>query len=280
MPKGIILLVCEGREREPQIIANLKANFPLEHEIIVSIFGAEIYQLWKKISEDTYLDLLELLRETRNFDSCNDCLAGIARDDISQIFLFFDHDGHSHPEMSSGINGQPDQYDLLVRKMLSTFNNETELGKLYLSYPMVEALADCKKDPSCCFECENFIRGNILYKENVAKRSDFSRFRDYQRCDWEYLFGVTMMKAFCIYRDEYKIPTYKEIITIDQLELYSKHYEFFILPKQTVVSISSFPFLLLDLNNEEFFNSIINSGLFVKNCCFFCILPHNQYITT
>ncbi len=276
MPKGIILLVCEGNEREPQIITNLKANFPLEHEIIVSIFGAEIYQLWKKVSEDKYLDLLELLRETRNFDSCNDCLKGLTRDDISQIFLFFDHDGHSHPEMSSENNGQPDRYNLLIREMLATFNNETELGKLYLSYPMVEALADCKRDPSCCFECENYIRENIHYKETVARRSDFSCFRDYQRSDWEYLFGVTMIKAFCLYSDDYRIPRYKDIKPIDQLKLYSKQYEFFILPKQTIVSMSSFPFLLLDLNNEEFFNSILVSDIFVKNCSFSCILPHNQ----
>jgi len=61
----IILLVFEGRRTEPKIFENLKKEF-FENEsktIVQAVYGTDIYQLWKAIEKDKYLDLIELLRE-------------------------------------------------------------------------------------------------------------------------------------------------------------------------------------------------------------------------
>lgn len=65
----------------------------------------------------------------------------ISRDEISEIYLFFDHDGHSHLANREKLEN-----------MLQYFNNETENGKLYVSYPMVESLKQQEKyiDPKNC----------------------------------------------------------------------------------------------------------------------------------
>lgn len=60
-------------------------------------------------------------------------LAGLQRDDFSEIYLFFDYDGHQKNL------GEFDSKDA-IEQMLISFDNETENGKLYISYPMVEAL--------------------------------------------------------------------------------------------------------------------------------------------
>ena len=63
------------------------------------------------------------------------------REDFSEGYLFFDYDGHQK-NLS-----KYDEKDAL-EQMLMSFDNETENGKLYISYPMVEALRDF--EPGIC----------------------------------------------------------------------------------------------------------------------------------
>lgn len=60
--------------------------------------------------------------------------------DISEIYLFFDYDFHNRNLSLEEINRQ-------VREMLETFNNETEFGRLYIDYPMVESIRYTKQLP-------------------------------------------------------------------------------------------------------------------------------------
>ena len=65
----------------------------------------------------------------------------MTRDDFSEVYLLFDYDTHQ-----TNL-GRKDDVDA-VAQMLESFDNETENGKLYISYPMVEALRDYK--PGIC----------------------------------------------------------------------------------------------------------------------------------
>ena len=60
--------------------------------------------------------------------------------DFSEVYLFFDYDGH-HNNIPKKLSGKD-----ALEEMLETFNNETELGKLYVSYPMVEAIKEISAD--------------------------------------------------------------------------------------------------------------------------------------
>ena len=69
-----ILFVFEGEVLEKQIFDNIKKNFFSEEKstMLIASFKAEIYQLYKQVKDDEFLDLVELLKEKNHslgFDS-------------------------------------------------------------------------------------------------------------------------------------------------------------------------------------------------------------------
>lgn len=88
----------------------------------------------KKDDFDT--DIVEVLKEK---NAGKDILCGkisineICREEISEIYLLFDYDAHHYGD--GAIRSLKE-----LEKLVNHFNNETEQGKLYLSYPMVEAI--------------------------------------------------------------------------------------------------------------------------------------------
>lgn len=94
--------------------------------------------------------------------------------------------------------------------MLKHFNNETENGKLYISYPMVEALKDLKKDPKECFEsCFVYLNEFTNYKNLVSKK-DFVQIKKYSKDDWNYIIIINIFKANCLINNLDNISTYLE----------------------------------------------------------------------
>jgi hypothetical protein len=261
MSNGIILLVFEGEKTEPHIYNSIQDNFfgKDQSPIIYASFKAEIYQLWMQIKDDPFLDLLELLRERDN-----DNLKNIARNDISEIHLFFDHEGHSHPEMSTG------DYNILLNDMLTIFSNETDIGKLYISYPMVEAIKDAKKEIGICSNCTLYIPENEHYKELVASRSDYNNLHSISLSDWHYLFLINIVKAFCITHGTYGIPEYKEYLEIDQISLLLNQYNKYILQSNAIVVLSAIPFFVISYFGQPLYDELLKTK-FLKYCSFFCI---------
>lgn len=97
-----------------------------------------IYMLWKKLKADDFdTDIIEVLRESN--DVIREQLIGLSQDDFSEVYLFFDYDIHQ-------TNLRKEDDADAVAQMLESFDNETENGKLYISYPMVEALRDYNPD--------------------------------------------------------------------------------------------------------------------------------------
>ena len=131
-----IAFIVEGEDREPLIINNIFKVFFSHANFKIFMLPAEqnIYMLWKKLKEDDFdTDIIEVLREEH--EDLEKQLDGIGRDDFSEIYLFFDYDVHQN-------NLSRDDDPNVLEQMLTNFDNETENGKLYISYPMVEALRD------------------------------------------------------------------------------------------------------------------------------------------
>lgn len=93
--KSYKAFIVEGEAREPLIIDNISKVF-FTHgnfKIITLPAGQNIYMLWKKLKEDDFeTDIIEVLRE--NNKELEEQLEGISRDDFSEVYLFFDYDGH------------------------------------------------------------------------------------------------------------------------------------------------------------------------------------------
>ena len=136
--------------------------------------------LWKKLEADDFeTDIIEVLRESSK--ELQKLLEGLSREDFSEVFLFFDYDAHQ-----TNL-GNADGQDAL-KQMLESFDNETENGKLYVSYPMVEALRDfeegkCGKEGQCFVPIAE--TGN--YKFVSAEHSFHPGFKDYDITVWKSL---------------------------------------------------------------------------------------------
>ena len=72
--------------------------------------------LWKKLKEDDFdTDIIEVLREEH--EELKRQLEGINRDDFSEVYLFFDYDGHQN-------NLSEDDDSDVLEQMLVSFDEE------------------------------------------------------------------------------------------------------------------------------------------------------------
>ena len=231
--------IVEGEAREPLVINNISKVFFVHgnFKIITLPAGQNIYMLWKKLKEDDFdTDIIEVLREEH--EELKKQLEGISRDDFSEIYLFFDYDGHQN-----NLSGEDDSN--VLEQMLRSFNNETENGKLYISYPMVEALRDFEEgkcgQEGWCFVPITEMGG---YKFISAARSFHPQFKDYDFTVWKNLIEVFVMRISCLMNAQSVIVYEQYVEAVNPFEIYKmEEYE---IQKQRVFILSAFPEFLVD----------------------------------
>ena len=222
-----ILFVFEGKNPEGHIFHALKKEFfnSKQDDFIIVTYNTDIYQLWSEVADDEFLDIIEILRK-KNVEA----LAGISRDDIDQVYLFFDYDGHASKAS-----------DDVIGNMLEWFSNETEHGMLYVSYPMVEAFKDISSDPG--FR-DNFVsaKENIHYKTLVGGRGKYLDVRKLKPNDWGKIITANLCKANYIVSGEYQLP--QELVF--QSEIFEKQLKKYIEPDNLIGVLSAFPFFVVE----------------------------------
>jgi hypothetical protein len=242
----IVLLVFEGEKTEPQILENLRKHFFKDEKntVIHATFNTHIYTLWDEVRNDEYLDLLEIIRERNERNRTE--LANIKRDDVSQIFLFFDYDGHVK-----------EASDETIKEMLAHFNDETENGKLYISYPMVEALkhlgngADFKdtvvdaKDKIVCQERQ------ANYKQLVSNLTIYQNLTVLSKNHWHHIILENTKKANFIVNEIWDKPEYDEVITVlNQTNIFNHQLQKYIDSHKKVAVLSPFPLFIIEYFGE------------------------------
>lgn len=242
--------IVEGEAREPLIIDNISKVFfaHANFKIITLPAGQNIYMLWKKLKEDDFdTDIIEVLREEH--EELEKQLEGISRNDFSEIYLFFDYDGHQN-------NLSEDDASDALEQMLVSFDNETENGKLYISYPMVEALRDfeegkCGKEGQCFVP----IAGTGNYKFVSAEHSFHPSFKEYNIIVWKSLIEVFAMRISCLVDSDSTITheQYKEVIS--PFAIYKMEAD--VIHEQRVFVLSAFPEFLLDYFGEKLWRTCV-----------------------
>jgi len=231
--------IVEGEAREPLIIDNISKVF-FQHgnfKIITLPAGQNIYMLWKKLKEDDFdTDIIEVLREEH--EEIETQLLGLNRDDFSEIYLFFDYDGHQN-------NLGKDDTEKVLDQMLISFDNETENGKLYISYPMVEALRDfepgvCGKQDKCFVMLEDLGK----YKSLSAENSTYPQFNVYSFEIWKEAIEVFSMRLSCLMNQVGPISYEQYVEIVNPLTIYQLEEKEF--QKNKVFVLSAFPEFLLD----------------------------------
>ncbi len=222
----------EGEKTEKRIFDNIKRNFFTDssNTILHASFCSDIYQLWKELADDEYLDLLELLRERS--DKNRENLKDISRDDISETYLFFDYDGHA-------TNANDDK----IAEMVEYFYEGTETGKLFISYPMAEALKDIS-DSEEFVTLEVPAKENIGYKNLIVSRSKFLDLRKIGKPEWGEIITLNIEKAHFIIHDQHTIPS--SIDDCSQSLIFENQLRKFIEPREAIAVLSGFPFFIVE----------------------------------
>lgn len=133
--KTKILLVVEGEKDEPRILGSasygLLSLIGASYEIVT--FANPIYELYDAYKNNEYDDLVSYLRNEKGLKIDDNVLSKNA---FSAIYLIFDYEVQDHKYS-----------DEKIKELLHHFNNETENGKLYINYPMVESYYHLEKLP-------------------------------------------------------------------------------------------------------------------------------------
>lgn len=176
----MILFVFEAEKREPRLFQAIKEIFlPREQSPIVCVYSCNIYHLYSRIkaydvfgdstSVDTVSILSDILQQRGDATLCD-----VNPSDVSEIYLFFDYDFHHHEQ---DCLKQDNEH---IQELLELFDDETENGKLYISYPMVESIRYTKELPDADYIHYTVTRQMCL-EENFKSRAD--RFSAYPSLD-------------------------------------------------------------------------------------------------
>lgn len=249
--KEYILIIAEGEKTEKQIIDNIKKYFFVSERIEFLAYQTNIYNLFKELKklEEDEIDIIGLVKEKllktiERVENFEERIIEIEREQFSQIFLFFDYDGHTE-------NASDDE----LKEMLDVFNNETENGKLYISYPMVEALKHLRKENINMYIIE--AKDRIDYKKIVSENTDFQNLTMFLKEDWFYIIRSNLERIKFLYDIKEGTLEYKYYIdNMSQLKIFIKEYEKYIITLNKILVLSSFPFFLIEYFGEEFYTEV------------------------
>lgn len=254
----MILFVFEGENREPELFATIqKMFFPRDNERITYSFGNNIYELYNELSKlDDAGDLVSLLQE-RCSGQADNPFEGLNSSDFSEIYLFFDYDFQNKNLELAEINRQ-------LKEMLSKFNDETEYGKLYINYPMIESIRYTKELPDANYyeyvisraDCSSFKRLAADFSAYssldfilIDSRKDVSELSEKKlkslKDNWEYLKKQNVNKANYICHSKNEAPNKKE--EVSQEQIFESQLQKHINKEQSEVAIlNAFPLFLYE----------------------------------
>lgn len=248
----MILLVFEGEKREPELFAAIERLGLFKPGRIICSFCSDIQSLYKRVKEleggvEGVANMVQLLQVERRNDP-DDLIHTVTSDDISEIYLFFDSDLHNSRYL---LAKQVERLD----ELLSLLGNEHEYGKLYISYPMIEAICYTGKLPDANFEGYCFpISGGKKFKGKAGEFPPYDsldflisqdeRRRDEVRSNWSHLVRQHRAKAQRLCE-----VSAKEHLT--QKKLFQAQCDKHITPREEVAILASIPLFLYDYFKEE-----------------------------
>ena len=254
----MILFIFEGK-REKTIYDSMEALFFASHthdEPIVRVYDGNIYDLYctyEKYGGD--MDIVSLLKDRYAKKGESIFPEETKVSDFAEIYLFFDLDFHHSNKPVDELVGQ-------IQEMLTTFDNETEVGKLYISYPSIEALRYTQELPDENFHSYVATREQSKIFKKLA--SDFSSYknlsfitcrnsypeekREWVKHNWQMLIEQNVLKANWLCTGIKKLPTSVEDVTpIRIFDVQNREY----IPNDVVSILSAFAMFLYDYFGKD-----------------------------
>ena len=244
MSSAKVLIVLEGEKPEENTLARLQRAFPeeladLSEDLVEYVYSSHIYGLYNKLKEDNgFSDVIEVLKELYPED---DVLQNTNREDISQVYLFFDLDIHKQPIEKSCKQ---------LNELIKFFDNETENGKLFLSYPMAEAINICDiekglmSDDRKLFSLDKCADNGFKHFADDLNRNSKTICRANSRENWLIISKANYEKAQWLMH----MTAEKSFSVLDQMQQDAilQHQQKLIKQDNVVATLSAFPFFLLE----------------------------------
>lgn len=257
----MIAIIYEGLKTEPQLFKNIAQQFfpglDFTEIALEAAYGGNLFDFYNSIQLDEDMDIIAQIQEHMNKNLSEKQKESFAdflnksRDDFQGVYLFFDFDLHhdlyncqEKPPLSTEL--LQEKLDIL-KKLLAYFNGETENGKLYINYPMVESIKDLNSINFCSTRCTEDI-GNFNSYKNILNSAakDFLNVGKYTLSTWSHFAKHAAQKANCIINGQYELPTYNEFInTLTQNNLFERQRTLSLVNNKAFI-INSIPLFLIE----------------------------------
>jgi len=167
--RGKILILVEGEKIDVRLMKHLLNIYGLSKKHRVVSYKTNIYALYNSMFRDKRpedIDLLQLLKERES-----DVEAKSLFDEFySDVLLIFD------------LDPQDDQYaEEKIIEMTKYFTESSDMGKLYLNYPMVEAFYHMKSIPDPAFNTYTVSAVELVNKTYKSRVNSENRNRNYSK---------------------------------------------------------------------------------------------------
>lgn len=262
----MILFVFEGSD-DCEIMNTIKVLYPKAiSEDVVCLYKNNIYQLYSKMkssdSNPEFTQSLLSVLKARSDIAQNEKIANADEDSFSQVFLFFDYE----PQHRNPDDAEPniESLNCHLDEMLEFFDDETGNGKLYISYPMAEALFYTKKLPdleyvSCCIDLDqvkNFK--DLAHTYSDYKSHDFLQFnahelsgkktpRECVSSNWKSVIEQNVIQANFVCTGKKEFPELKDAIA--QRNIFENQQKKYVAVGKIAV-MSAYPLFLFDYLRE------------------------------
>lgn len=222
-----------------------QSSYPLRNTCFITAFANSIYDLHTIVSEDPDLDVVEVIRE-RNASN-RKTLEGLTRNQIAEVYLFFDFDCHD-----------PKSSKIELHDLINTFSDEHDKGRIFISYPMLESHRHCKKYDASEFLNKTVKRNEIRqYKQLVNDDGHFQQMHKCTKSELDWLIRLHLLKAILISTGakDPKLSTIS-ISRAEQIDIYNGQNKFYLNIDDSVATLGSFPIFLYYYKGENFLSEI------------------------
>lgn len=166
-------MLVEGEKGEPELFTHLYNLYGVNNIQIIA-YKTNLYALYHRLKNDysnqngnieyKFIDLPLFLNDYFNFEGTN----RLSKNDFQDILLIFDYD----PQDGSYTREK-------LIEMITNFSSSTDIGKLYINYPMLESYKDINNiDDESFFqstvhldEIQRETNGKNKYKRLVISRT-------------------------------------------------------------------------------------------------------------
>lgn len=248
-----VIFIYEGVKAEEKLLNNMnKIFFSSKTDISILNCPADgnIYMLWTRLKKDEFeTNVVDVLKEMSTI--AKERLKDLRASDFSEIYLFFDYDGHNNNIPKEYLNKD------ILGEMLKTFNNETELGKLYVSYPMIEAIKEIDAKTMDYKRLYLPLDEISYYKQSPFSQSDFNNYSNFDTERWFIACNASQKRASLLAQYKEQCDYNYFIHNLEQERLYAYQKQNYINNGHLLCILNSVPLFLLEYYGEDLWNRVI-----------------------